>query len=70
VFYLAMFILFTVDPYEHHNIAKDSPGVVRYFKAEIEAHRKNMVPSISFNRTNDGHPDKWGGNWTPGWCEV
>ncbi|XP_070562646.1 arylsulfatase B-like [Ptychodera flava] len=56
------------DPEERNNTADLYPEIVDKLQQRLDEHRKGIVPIIDTTRDLAGHPRRFGGEWSPGWC--
>ena len=58
------------DPEEKLDISADNPGVVEQLTKRINEHFLNLQPQFTPEDDENGNPVRWGGNWSPGWCDL
>ncbi|KAK3588140.1 hypothetical protein CHS0354_012198 [Potamilus streckersoni] len=56
------------DPYEHNNLAREQPALVKKMQGILDEYRKHLVPAMHPPNDKKGNPANFGGVWTPGWC--
>ncbi|KAK3588141.1 hypothetical protein CHS0354_012199 [Potamilus streckersoni] len=56
------------DPYEHNNLARDQPELVKKMEGILQEYKKHLVPAMHPPEDKKGNPKNFGGVWTPGWC--
>ena len=57
------------DPEERLDLSEEMPEVVEELKTFIKAALTSLHPPHQPADSLEAHPDQWGGNFGPGWCE-
>ena len=58
------------DPEERFDISADNPDILENLKARAVEHFLNLQPQFTPDDTQKGNPQRWGGYWGPGWCDL
>uniref|UniRef100_T1J5M1 Sulfatase N-terminal domain-containing protein n=1 Tax=Strigamia maritima TaxID=126957 RepID=T1J5M1_STRMM len=59
-----------VDPYEKNNLANEEPEKLEELRERFDYYFSIAKPAVKMDADPKGHPDKFGGIFTSGWCEA
>ena len=58
------------DPEERTDIRADNAEIVEKLKARAKEHFMNLYPQFTPKDDPLSNPLRWGGFWSPGWCDT
>ena len=58
------------DPEERYDISADNTDIVEMLKARAKEHFMNLQPQFAPKDDGRANPLRWGGFWSPGWCNT